>query len=44
MADLPCSTLKDVIETNKYLQLPRLSSQVGFSTFRLKMKQTETLI
>nr|SVE85425.1 EOG090X049L [Daphnia pulicaria] len=27
MADLPYSTLKDVIETNKYLQLPRLSSQ-----------------
>lgn len=28
MADLPYSTLKDVIETNKYLQLPRLASQV----------------
>lgn len=28
MADLPYSTMKDVIETNKYLQLPRLSSQV----------------
>nr|SVE76936.1 EOG090X049L [Daphnia lumholtzi]SVE77533.1 EOG090X049L [Daphnia lumholtzi] len=27
MADLPYSTLKDIIETNKYLQLPRLSSQ-----------------
>lgn len=27
MADLPYSTLKDVIEANKYLQLPRLSSQ-----------------
>jgi len=28
MADLPFSTMKDVIESNKYLQLPRLSSQV----------------
>ena len=28
MEDLPYSTLKDIIETNKYLQLPRLSSQV----------------
>nr|CAG4641606.1 EOG090X049L [Eurycercus lamellatus] len=28
MADLPYSTMKDVIDTNKYLQLPRLSSQV----------------
>nr|SVE73486.1 EOG090X049L [Daphnia atkinsoni] len=27
MADLPYSTLKDVIENNKYLQLPRLASQ-----------------
>ncbi len=30
MADLPYSTLKDVIEVNKYLQLPRLSSQVQY--------------
>lgn len=30
MADLPYSTLKDIIETNKYLQLPRLSSQVCY--------------
>ena len=36
MADLPYSTLKDVIETNKYLQLPRLSSQVGVFFFKLK--------
>nr|CAG4650887.1 EOG090X049L [Simocephalus serrulatus]SVE94169.1 EOG090X049L [Simocephalus serrulatus] len=27
MADLPYSTLKDIIDANKYLQLPRLSSQ-----------------
>nr|CAG4650074.1 EOG090X049L [Sida crystallina] len=27
MADLPFSTMKDVIDANKYLQLPRLSSQ-----------------
>nr|CAG4646961.1 EOG090X049L [Megafenestra aurita]SVE92320.1 EOG090X049L [Megafenestra aurita] len=27
MADLPYSTLKNVIDSNKYLQLPRLSSQ-----------------
>lgn len=31
MADLPYSTLKDIIDANKYLQLPRLSSQVGLS-------------
>ena len=28
MADLPFSTMTDVIDANKYLQLPRLSSQV----------------
>nr|CAG4643869.1 EOG090X049L [Lepidurus arcticus] len=27
MADLPFKTMKDVVESNKYLQLPRLSSQ-----------------
>nr|CAG4640775.1 EOG090X049L [Eulimnadia texana] len=27
MSDLPFSTMKDIIESNKYLQLPRLSSQ-----------------
>lgn len=30
MADLPYSTMTDVIDANKYLQLPRLSSQVNF--------------
>ena len=31
MADLPYSTMKDVIDANKYLQLPRLSSQVMYT-------------
>jgi len=31
MADLPYSTMTDVIDANKYLQLPRLSSQVALT-------------
>ena len=36
MADLPFSTMKDVIESNKYLQLPRLSSQVTLQKIIIK--------
>ena len=31
MTDLPYPTMKDIIETNKFLVLPRLSSQVNFN-------------
>lgn len=30
MTDLPYPTMKDIIEANKFLILPRLSSQVSF--------------
>lgn len=30
MADLPYTMMKDVVDANKYLQLPRLSSQARF--------------
>lgn len=29
MTDLPYATMKDIIEANKFLMLPRLSSQVN---------------
>nr|CAG4646174.1 EOG090X049L [Macrothrix elegans] len=32
MTDLPYSTMKDLIESNKFLQLPRLSSQLVFDS------------
>ena len=37
MQDLPYSTLSDVINANKYLQLPRLSSQVIIRIFFLEI-------
>lgn len=30
MTDLPYPTMKDIVEANKFLMLPRLSSQVIF--------------
>jgi DnaJ family protein C protein 16 len=30
MADIPVKTMQDVIDNNKYLMLPRLSSQVCY--------------
>lgn len=38
MQDLPYSTLNDVINANKYLQLPRLSSQVTKHIFFKNVK------
>jgi len=35
MADIPIKTMKDVINSNKYLVLPRLSSQVSWCTHAL---------
>lgn len=34
MADIPVQTLQDVINSNKYLLLPRLSSQVNYSHYQ----------
>lgn len=33
MSDIPVPTMHDVIKSNNYLLLPRLSSQVGFGFF-----------
>lgn len=37
MADLPYAMMKDVIDANKYLELPRLSSQVTIAVKFLKL-------
>lgn len=49
MTDLPYPTMKDIIEANKFLVLPRLSSQVspvggGFGGFKSKFGGGERII